>query len=115
MQLDDDTNDDEEYWEPEVVEMPIDGVLDLHTFHPKEVKDLVPDYLDECRARGIHEVRIIHGKGKGVLRRIVHSILEKHPAVRTFKLGGHGSGSWGATVVDLEPDTEPAGPGTDKS
>jgi len=97
----DDHEDD--YQDPEVIEMPIDGVLDLHSFHPKEVKDLVPDYLDECRDRGILEVRIIHGKGKGVLRRIVHSVLEKHPAVKGFKLGGHGSGSWGATTVDLLP------------
>ncbi|MCP4602946.1 MAG: Smr/MutS family protein [Proteobacteria bacterium] len=96
--------DEEEYFpDPDVVELPIDGVLDLHTFHPKEVKELVPDYLNECQKRGILEVRIIHGKGKGVLRRIVHSILEKHPTVREFHLGSHGSGSWGATVVDLKP------------
>ena len=54
------------------VEIPIDGVLDLHTFTPQEVKDLVSTYLDECLERGITEVQIIHGKGKGVLRRIVY-------------------------------------------
>jgi dsDNA-specific endonuclease/ATPase MutS2 len=85
----------------EVVALPIDGILDLHTFHPKEIKELVPDYLDECYKKGILEVRIIHGKGTGTLRTIVHSILKKNPLVKNFQLGGHGSGSWGATLVTL--------------
>jgi dsDNA-specific endonuclease/ATPase MutS2 len=80
------------------VEMPIDGVLDLHTFAPRDVKDLVPTYLDVCLERGITEVRIIHGKGKGVLRRIVRAALDRHPAVVSYKYGR----SWGATVVTLE-------------
>jgi len=96
-----DARSDDGLFEPEVVELPIDGVLDLHTFHPRDVKELVPDYLDECQRRGIYEVRIIHGKGTGTLRKIVHSVLKKHPAVKDFHSGGHGSGSWGATLVDL--------------
>ena len=96
-----DATPDEGLSEPEVVELKIDGVLDLHTFHPRDVKDLVPDYLDECQRLGILEVRIIHGKGTGTLRKIVHSVLKKHPTVKDFRLGGHGSGSWGATLVDL--------------
>lgn len=99
----DDTDCCDELSDSEPVELPIDGVLDLHTFHPGEVKELVPDYLEECQRRGILEVRIIHGKGKGTLRRIVHSILKKHPKVKSFNLGGHGAGSWGATLVDLLP------------
>jgi len=81
--------------------MPIDGVLDLHTFHPREIKDLVPDYLAACQERGIYQVRIIHGKGIGNLRRTVHSILSKHPEVVSFSLDHPEYGSWGATLVAL--------------
>ncbi len=82
-------------------ELPIDGILDLHTFAPREVKDLVPAYIDECLKRNIGQLRIIHGKGTGTLRRMVHSILEKHPAVKTYRHEGGSGGSWGATVVEL--------------
>jgi DNA-nicking Smr family endonuclease len=88
----------------EPVRIPIEGVLDLHTFSPKDVKDLVPEYLRECRSQGIYQVRIIHGKGTGTLRRIVHSILEKHPHVISFKTAHYGGGSWGATEVELLPE-----------
>ena len=86
------------------VKIPIDGVLDLHTFSPKDVKDLVPEYLRECRSRGIYNVRIIHGKGTGTLRKIVHSILKKDPYVTGFKTSHYGGGSWGATEVELLPE-----------
>ena len=87
--------------ESEAVPLEIDGVLDLHMFPPDQVKDLVRDYIDECQKAGILDLRIIHGKGLGVLRTIVYSILEDHPAVETFQ---HPSdrGSWGATVVRLK-------------
>lgn len=84
-------------------ELPVDGVLDLHNFHPREVKPLVLEYIEQCRERGIVELRIIHGKGKGQLRRTVHSILDKHEHVAGYRLGGHGGGSWGATIADLKP------------
>ena len=71
------------------VEFPIDGTLDLHTFRPEDVKDLVPDYIDECRRRGILKVKIIHGKGTGVLKRIVHSVLAELPHVADYSCGGN--------------------------
>jgi dsDNA-specific endonuclease/ATPase MutS2 len=85
------------------VELPIDGELDLHTFHPRDVKELVPDYLEECRKRRILEVRIVHGKGTGALRRTVHAVLDKLPYVVGYQQGGPSGGSWGATIARLAP------------
>jgi len=85
----------------EPILLPIDGVLDLHTFKPAEVKDVVVEYLAECRARGIFQVRIIHGKGIGNLRRTVHAVLEKHPEVISFTLDHPQYSGWGATIVFL--------------
>ena len=84
------------------VEIPIDGVLDLHAFHPRDVKDLVPEYLEECRRRGIELVRIIHGKGRGTMGRIVRGLLKKNPYVTGFNTAGPGGGGWGATEVRLK-------------
>jgi DNA-nicking Smr family endonuclease len=89
------------------VPLPIDGVLDLHTFRPQEVKDLVTEYLAECRARGILRVRIIHGKGIGQLRRTVHALLARHPAVAEYHLANEHFGGWGATIVSLKPGEIP--------
>jgi len=93
--------DDSEDLEP--VQLPIDGVLDLHAFQPREAKELVADYLFECRTRGILEVRIIHGKGTGALRRTVESVLEKRPDVISYRLAQEWGGGWGATIVVLKP------------
>ena len=84
-------------------ELPVDGVLDLHTFLPREVKELVPEYLAVCRERGILDVRIIHGKGGGALRRQVHAILGRLPDVVSFRLADESAGGWGATLVTLRP------------
>lgn len=86
--------------EPDPIELPIDGILDLHLFSPKEVEDLVPDYIEACLEKEITSLRIIHGKGKGVLRRLVHSILDKHDEVSSYRLADDRS-SWGATLVEL--------------
>ena len=87
----------------EPLELPIDGVLDLHTFRPGDVKELVPDYLAACQARGILHVRIIHGKGIGNLRRSVHALLARNPEVISFTLDHPQFGGWGATLVRLRP------------
>jgi len=87
----------------EPVRIPITGELDLHTFRPRDVKDLVPEYLAECRREGIRTVRVIHGKGVGNLRRTVHSLLERDPNVVSFTLAGEQLGGWGATLVRLKP------------
>jgi DNA-nicking Smr family endonuclease len=82
------------------VRIPIDGVIDLHTFAPHEASDAVNEYLNVCSQKGIVEVKIIHGKGRGVLRRTVESTLEKHPLVQSFRQDPGPSG-WGATIVFL--------------
>lgn len=88
--------------EPAPVVIPITGELDLHTFRPQDLGDLIPTYLSECAARGLHEVRIVHGKGTGTLRTTVHALLRRSPLVASFRLGDEHTGSWGATLVTLE-------------
>ena len=86
---------------PTAVKIPIDGTLDLHTFHPRDVPDLLPEYLHACRKVGILEVRIVHGKGRGVLRARVVELLARMPEVESFRDAGPGAGDWGATLVLL--------------
>jgi DNA-nicking Smr family endonuclease len=83
------------------VEVPIDGVLDLHTFNPRELPSLIDDYLAACHEKRIFSVRIIHGKGTGVQKARVRSLLAKHPLVRRFGDAPAEAGGWGATVVEL--------------
>lgn len=88
---------------PDEMILPIDGVLDLHAFQPRDLKNLLPDYLAECRKRGILQVRIIHGKGTGTLLRNVHVLLPRLPEVAGFRQAGEDAGGWGATLVWLQP------------
>ena len=83
--------------------IPITGELDLHTFRPSDIGELIPAYLEACAERGLREVRIVHGKGTGTLRTTVHAILRRSPRVRSFRSGDLGTGSWGATLVTLGP------------
>ena len=86
----------------ELFDYPVDGTLDLHMFRPQDVKSALDEYLTQCRVRGILHVRIVHGKGQGVLRQIVRSHLEKCSFVREFSTPSDASG-WGATIAILEP------------
>ncbi|MEW6114663.1 MAG: Smr/MutS family protein [Thermodesulfobacteriota bacterium] len=88
--------------EGEPIEMPIDGVLDLHTFSPKELPGLLDDYIAACAEKGILELRIIHGKGKGVLRDRVAALLKKYPMVQSIAQAPLEAGGWGATLVTLK-------------
>ena len=81
--------------------MPITRELDLHTFRPSDLGELIPAYLAECAARGLLEVRIVHGKGTGTLRTTVHALLQRSPLVASYRMGDETSGSWGATIVTL--------------
>ncbi|NWF93764.1 MAG: Smr/MutS family protein [Syntrophaceae bacterium] len=87
-----------------IVKIPIEDWIDLHTFSPKEILSLLEEYLLECQRKGFREVRIIHGKGKGVQMKIVHSFLKKNPLVESFRLAPPEAGSWGATIVSLKKE-----------
>ena len=87
----------------EPVQLPIDGTLDLHVFSPRELGELIPAYLAECIKKGIYDVRIIHGKGQGNVRRSVHAILARLSEVQDFRLADEAGGGWGATLVRLMP------------
>ncbi len=80
------------------------GVLDLHTFRPDELGSLIPEYVEACLEKDIHQIRIIHGKGKGNLRRSVHALLERNKQVESYKLAGDRSG-WGATLAVLKVES----------
>ncbi|HUJ62217.1 MAG TPA: Smr/MutS family protein [Kofleriaceae bacterium] len=84
-----------------VTEPLLADALDLHTFQPSECADVVEEYVRAAQEEGYRHVRIIHGKGTGTLRRIVHGVLERHPAVASFALADETGGSWGATLVEL--------------
>ncbi|HEY4302671.1 MAG TPA: DUF4199 family protein [Candidatus Didemnitutus sp.] len=97
----------------EPVRIPISGELDLHTFQPRDVPDLLGSYLAECVRTGRNEVRIIHGKGTGTLRETVHALLRRSPLVASFRLGDEHSGGWGATWAVLgkpRSSRRPSGP-----
>ena len=84
------------------IELPIEDFLDLHAFAPQDIPSVVDEYLREAHRRGFVEVRLIHGRGKGVQRAVVQSVLAGHPLVQEFSDAPAARGGWGATVVRLK-------------
>ncbi len=95
--------DDNNMNNEDFAELPLDGILDLHTFSPRDVASVVEEYLVACRVEGVLAVRIIHGKGKGVQKRIVRQVLENLDFVLGYGDAEVTSGGWGATIVTLSP------------
>jgi DNA-nicking Smr family endonuclease len=92
------------------VPVPIEEVLDLHPFHPRDVPSVVEEYLREAAARGFREVRLIHGRGSGFQRQVMQELLARHPLVLRFADAPPERGGWGATLVWLRPSApDPAG------
>ena len=84
------------------VVLPTEDSIDLHAFQPKDIPSVVEEYLHQCREAGILEARIIHGKGTGVQRNIVRSILAKNTSVLSFRDAPPEAGGWGSTIVVLK-------------
>ncbi|PLY07413.1 MAG: DNA mismatch repair protein MutS [Desulfuromonas sp.] len=84
------------------IELPIDGTLDLHTFQPRDLGSLIPEYVSACQERGIYDLCIIHGKGHGVLQRSVHLLLERLDEVEAYQQADELRGGLGATLVRLK-------------
>jgi DNA-nicking Smr family endonuclease len=89
--------------EEEVVEIPIEGDLDLHSFHPRDIPGVVASYLDACREKGLCSVRLVHGRGQGVQRAVVRCLLSARSDVVSFRDARPDEGGWGATRIRLRP------------
>jgi len=83
------------------IRIPIEDVIDLHTFRPQDLAPLIEDYIEECVRAGFTTVRIIHGKGRGIQKQRVHELLRRNPYVRSFADAPQEAGGWGATIVVL--------------
>lgn len=84
------------------VNMPIEDILDLHTFQPKDIPDLLVDYFEACIDADIYSVRIVHGKGRGILKKRVQELLKQNQMVESFQNAPPEAGGWGATLVELK-------------
>ena len=92
---------DESFEPPEEFVLPIEDFIDLHPFQPREIRSVVQSYLEEAVRLGLSEVRLIHGRGIGVQRDAVRSVLSKHPLVLDYRDAPAERGGWGATVARL--------------
>ena len=88
---------------PDPIILPLEDVLDLHPFAPRDIRNVVEGYLEECREAGLTRVRLIHGKGKGVQRNSIRALLKRLPYVHDFHDAPPEAGGWGATLVSLKP------------
>ena len=87
----------------EPVRLPIEDVLDLHPFAPKDIPSVVEEYLTQCQQAGLYEVRLVHGKGTGAQRAVLRRLLAAHPDVVSFADASPLAGGWGATIVRVRP------------
>ncbi len=90
--------------ETDPIEIPIEDSFDLHPFQPREVRDVAEAYLDAARDKGFRQVRLIHGRGIGVQREIIRSLLGSLDYVESFHDAEASGGGWGATVVYLKDE-----------
>ena len=101
-----DRDEDVEDPDPDTpVELPVEDFIDLHPFPPRDIPDVVTDYLEAAHAKGFREVRLIHGRGIGVQRDRVQKLLARHPMVSGFHDAPADRGGWGATIAYLTPST----------
>jgi DNA-nicking Smr family endonuclease len=84
------------------VKIPIEDTLDLHTFKPKDIPDLFVDYFSACIDADIYSIRVVHGKGLGILKKRVQGLLKKNLMVKSFQDAPPEAGGWGATLVELK-------------
>jgi len=93
---------DDDAPDPEApVPLPLDGRLDLHLFRPADVPALLDAYLEACRAAGVQEIAVVHGKGTGALRRRVQALLARRADVASVRTADEARGGWGVTLVTL--------------
>ena len=96
-------DEEDEYYPEQPIEISVEDSIDLHSFPPRDVPDVVDAYLEEALEKGFTEVRLIHGRGIGVQRDRVQKLLARHPLVSGFHDAPPDRGGWGATIAYMKP------------